>query len=466
MSLTATYDQANARVELVTNGLVTAGTTIFSIQRGPTALGPWTGVRGAVNQTVTVDTDQTWYDYEYEAGPGTTNYYRVIAQDGPELVGYGSVGSDAATPVDLTMTWHASTQPGDVLVLATVGSISSSGPTIFYDLHGQNGWIFASAWAASNGVAVWFFVKEVVAGDTYSTTLTYSSTPGDMEFVGQIATFRNVNPNVLNSGRYTDQPATTNLVRYAPLPAPDENHSLVVVFGGAEGAVWSSASPPAGFTIIDDPTFFSALGASLAWAYQIQGSASALSSGDFTAASGSYSETQKLGASLMLSYDPTNATSSELFADDVDTPLTEVWLKDPLRPPRNTVVEVASPSQIRMASRSGLFDIKDRADPIEISDIRRSKSWTQRWVYRTFTELDSLVELFASGRTLFLHVPARGSLPDCPPWPRNLPGGYISVGDLSQEEAPDVPIPGTLTAPVQEVAAPSPELGYLEEPTP
>jgi hypothetical protein len=461
MTLVVTYDEPDARTVLVTTGLVTAGAAIFSIQRGPTSSGPWTGVRGAVNVNVTTDAAQTWYDYEYDAGPNVINYYRVLGQEGPRFIGYGTPGTDATDPYTLTMGWHASTLPGDVLVMALAGATSAD-PLGFVIPGG--GWSYAGGNYFANGAAVEIFIKQVVVGDAGPTVFTLTcGTP--IEFIGQIATFRNVRPVVLGTGN-RQGPAATNLIGYAALPAPAENHAMVIILGGARDTSWSSAAPPAGFIIIDDPTFFSALGANLVWAYQVQGLSAALVSGSFTAASGSYSTTEKTGASMMLAYDAVTAASTELFTGSVATPLSVVWLKDPLAPPRNMIVQVGSPTQIRDAARSGLFDIKDRAEPVEISEIRRARNWTQRWIFTTFPELDALLTLFAPGRTLLLHVPARGTVPVCEPWPRNLPGGFIYVGDISEEPAPDAAIPGVLVAPVQVVAAPVPELDYVEVPVP
>lgn len=466
MTLVATYNQAEARVELVTTGLLTAGAIVFSIQRAPSPSGPWTNVRGVVDKQATTNSAQTWYDYEYSPGPDVTNYYQVISKTGPLVVGFGTPSSAGpANPVNLSAGWHASTAVGDVLVAEFVGTgvnASSWPPAI-----SGSGWTLISSVVDNGGVnpstAVW--MKQVQSGDSGPTTVSHSYT-GNGYAQLQVITLRNVNPVVtgLNQISFDNQATSTTQIRYGLLFTPPDDHSLILVAGASSGTTgWTSVAASAGFTIIDDN---GASRASTVWQYQVQTTAAAVPAGIMTITGGSHGQNMKIAFSMSIQYNPDSSAVTTLFTDDVDTPLTEVWLKDPLRPPRNIAIQVASPTQIRLAARSGLFDIKGRAEPIEISEIRRASSWTQRWVFTTFAELDALLELFASGRTLLLHVPARGDIPDCPPWPRNLPGGYIYVGDVAQETAPDEPIPGTMTAPVQIVAAPDPGQGYLESPVP
>lgn len=468
MTLVATYDQPNARVALVTTGLLTAGATIFSIQRAPTNSGPWTDIRGAADQVATTNSAQTWYDYEYDPGPDVTNYYRVISKTKAAFVAAGTV-SQAYTggPSTLTPGLPAGLATGDVMLMTVTQSVDCNNddgvwPPVI------SGWTLVST-SPSSTMATALFMRVATASESAPTFNRVVNSGLLSVESAQIAAFRYVRPVVLNNAwRNTGQPASTTQVGFPALTAL-ENHSMYVAIG-LSADVWTSVAATASWTLISatastDRTVSACTSASsIAWQYQSQSGAANISAGVMAITGGSHS--LKNGATLALSYDPTNAPTSVLFSDDVDTPLDEVWLKDPLRPPRNMVVQVASPSQMKFVARSGLFDVKGRAEPIEISEIRRAMSWTQRWAFTTFDELDGLVELFAPGRTLLLHVPARGDLPDCPPWPRNLPGGYIYVGDVTEETGPDVAIPGTMTAPVQIVAAPDPGLDFLEDPVP
>lgn len=468
MSLSATYDQTNAVVELTVDGLATAGATIASIQRSTDGV-TWTGVRGAINIPVTGDGPDVYLDYEFTPGPGVTNSYRVVSQDGPEFVGVGTADSGEDNGVTLAPSIPAGAQVGDLLVLF-VGNSTLVGAHVIEHADAWP-WTLLGQSPGYNGnddlpmrTAIYAKVAEV--GDTVSTLGISGAIGSSAAGIAQVAAFRNVRPVLLGVNRApeADQPAATDEVEF-PALAVAEDFALALAFG-ASAVAWTSAAAPSPFTLMDDPTFNGSTDdVSIAWAYDARGAAGIVASDVFTITGGTHNPDDKRGWTIALSYDSANAPVTELFVDDVDTPLDETWLKDPLRPERNMVVEVASPVGVRYAARSALFDIKGRAEPIEVSEIRRTRSWTQRWIARTFTELDALVELFSTGRTLLLQVPARGTLPECPPWPRSLPGGYISVGDVTEETAQDAPLPATLTAPVQIVAAPCAELAVCEPET-
>jgi hypothetical protein len=465
VSLSATYDQPNAVVELTVDGLATAGAAIASIERS-TDQATWTGVRGAVNFEVTGDGAEVFLDYEFTPGPGVTNYYRVVSQDGPEFIAVGTADSEQANGMTLTPGLPVGAQVGDILVMF-VGVSTATGA------HGINdpaGWILLGKSPGYLGtddlpMRTAIYAKVAEAGEATPSVTISATIASSCAGIAQVAAFRNVRPVLLGAveAQEADQPAATDEVEF-PALAVAEDFALALAFG-ASAVAWTSAAAPSPFTLIDDPLINNTNDASLAWAYDVRGAAGTVASDVFTITGGTHNPSDKRGWTVALSYDSANAPVSTLFTDDVDTPLDEVWLKDPLRPARNMVVEVASPVGVRYAARSALFDIKGRVEPIEVSEIRRTRSWTQRWIFRTFTELDALVELFSTGRTLLLQVPARGTVPECPPWPRNLPGGYISVGDVTEETAPDASLPGTLTAPVQIVAAPCAELAVCEPET-
>jgi hypothetical protein len=461
VTISATYDEPNAVVELTVTGLLTAGAAIATIERSQDNV-TWTPVRGAANIPVTGDGPDVYLDYEYAAGPGVTNYYRVIAQDPIELIGVGPAWDDEGNGFVMVPAYVGGTQAGDVIVLyvtmtSSTGSMAIEAPA---------GWTLLAKSPGYNGaddlpVRTAIYAKTATGGGAVAVTIT-GALGGNAAAVAQTATFRNARLVSLGAAQAPedDQPASTTQIEFPALSVV-EDYAVSLIFG-ASGETWTSAAVPSPFTLLDDPTYNGTLDASLAWGYDIRGAAGTVGLGVFTITGGTHNPDDKRGWTAALSYDTANAPTSVLFSDDVDTPLAVVWLKDPLRPALNMVVEVASPSGMRHASRSGLFDIRGRAEPIEVSEIRRTRSWTQRWVFQTFEDLDNLLDLFSTGRTLLLQVPARGETPECPPWPRNLPGGYISVGDVVEETAPDASLPGTLTAPVQVVAAPCADLVVCE----
>lgn len=448
MSLTLNYDQGNARVEIVVDGLQTAGATLFTVERSTDQVN-WTRVRGAIDQPVIDDDPILFFDYEYTPGPGVTNFYRVLLQDGPKFVGVGAhdYSTGSATPA-----LPGGIQEGDLLVLWGISQGAS-----FHFVSIPSDWGELSPLGKPIACDVWVAVKRATSSEVAPTI----SGPG-RTILAQVAAFRNVGDRVLdltNLGQ-ASQPGPAGELHF-PGVFVQQGFVTALVLGARVGE-WTSVAASTGFTLIDDPSETSGNDLSLAWQYQIQSSAQPIPS-DFMAVTGGTS-TNQAANTVTFPYEPDPTAVSVGFTDSVDTPLDVAWLKNPLRPPRNMIVELGRPMRIRRAARSGLFDIKGRADPIEVTEQRRSRSWVQPFAVKTFDEADGLDDLVDPGETLLLHVPGRGDPEDCPPWPDDLPGGYIHVGDMEEERAPDSSLPRIYTAPVQKVAAPRPELGYIEPP--
>ena len=449
MSLTLDYDQDNARVEIVVDGLQTAGAVLFTIERSTDQVN-WTRVRGAINQAVTDDDPILFFDYEYAPGPGVTNFYRVIGQDGPEFVGVGTHDYHATGSV--TPGLPAGVQEGDLLIIWAIAQGAS-----FHIINTPSGWQRLSPLGRPTASEVYAFVKIAESGEVAPTLTGNVSSK-----LAQMAAFRNVADEVLdlqNMGA-NDQPGPAGELHFPGVSVPEDFVTVVVL--GARGGDWTSVAASTGFTLIDDPSETSGNDLSLAWQYQIQSAAQPIPT-DFMAVTGGTSTFGNAGNTVTFPYSPGPSSSTVLFSDSVATPLEVAWLKNPLRPPRNMVVKLGRPTQLRRAARSGLFDIKGRADPIEVTEIRRSIAWVQPFVADSFGESDGLLDLFEPGETLLLHVPGRDDSPGCPP-SQDLPGGYIHVGDVVEERSPDKSLPRAFTAPVQKVAGPRPELGYIEPP--
>lgn len=469
MSLMLDYDQDNARVEITVDGLQTAGAVLFTIERSTDQVN-WTRVRGAINQPVIDDDPILFFDYEYTPGPGVTNFYRVVGQDAAEFVGVGAAThvNQAGSLGVQTFTLPAGIQEGDLLIAwiaarrtAIVGD-GVVGQAPFSPSWQSLGWSFAHVNVISRsdpagpGSQICASFMKIAGPSESNPQVVVAGSPVSC----QIAAFRNVQAEFLNArvNAGADNSNAQN-ISVEPLSIPDD-HALVMAFGVKQDD-WTSVTPPSGFTEIDESSTTLGEDQGLTWSYQIQTQAQNIPAGQFTVTGGSTANS--VGLISAFPYDPGASSSTVLFSDSVATPLEVAWLKNPLRPPRNTIVKLGRPTQLRRAARSGLFDIKGRADPIEVTEIRRSIAWVQPFVADSFGESDGLLDLFEPGETLLLHVPGRDDSPGCPP-SQDLPGGYIHVGEVVEERSPDKSLPRAFTAPVQKVAGPRPELNYIEPP--
>lgn len=102
---------------------------------------------------------------------------------------------------------------------------------------------------------------------------------------------------------------------------------------------------------------------------------------------------------------------------------TEPWLKVPAAPFLNTPVVIVDRGDMTNRSRSALFDIKDRTDPIQVGGIRSSVSYTLQLLTETAADEQNLEYSLSTGDVIFLHLPADE---------HTVPGGYFSVADVTR----------------------------------
>lgn len=128
----------------------------------------------------------------------------------------------------------------------------------------------------------------------------------------------------------------------------------------------------------------------------------------------------------------------------------QVWLKSIRHPFLNRKITVTDFSDVERPARGGLFDVKGRSVPVEVSDVRGSQRFTIDLKTETLTESRDLDLMVASGGPMFVHVPA-----DCP-----VPGGYVALGDTGQRRPTrSAKSPRRyITLPCTVIAAPGPDV--------
>ena len=133
------------------------------------------------------------------------------------------------------------------------------------------------------------------------------------------------------------------------------------------------------------------------------------------------------------------------------TPITQeldaVWLKVPAAPFLNQRVDVADRSEVTRRSRSGLFDVVGRSNPVMVGDVASSIAYTLSLFTADGAEESNLDYVFASGEVVFLHLPSTVNY---------LQGGYFAVGDSSRVPVSMVSTTRRWTVPLTGVAAPGP----------
>ncbi|HEX5996293.1 MAG TPA: hypothetical protein VFY84_14220, partial [Jiangellales bacterium] len=127
---------------------------------------------------------------------------------------------------------------------------------------------------------------------------------------------------------------------------------------------------------------------------------------------------------------PVREVVDELAATTTPT-LDGVWLKSTSDPSLNRKVTVTGFSPFRRRGRAGIFDVKGRADPVAVTDVRSSKAFRLDLRTDPPAEVDGIDELLDGGEALFIQAPTTGRL-------SRVPTGYVTVADSAQEVLPTV----------------------------
>lgn len=120
------------------------------------------------------------------------------------------------------------------------------------------------------------------------------------------------------------------------------------------------------------------------------------------------------------------------------------WLKFVADPGSNQPVTLTDWSEIGRKSRTGLFEVLDREDPIAVSSVHSSRTFSVEVVCENVDETNRLDQALRRGIPCYLQVPAQ--LP--------LPSIYASIGDYSWRRPARRSQRAIFTIPLTEVAAP------------
>lgn len=120
---------------------------------------------------------------------------------------------------------------------------------------------------------------------------------------------------------------------------------------------------------------------------------------------------------------PEGAADTVIATATVTLPATNpgVWLKFIVQPALNQRVALIDWSEIARPSRTTLYDVINRAEPVAVTDVHGSRRITVTLRTATNDEADQLDTALSQGRPLFFHVPDTLALPSM----------YAVAGDYS-----------------------------------
>jgi hypothetical protein len=125
-----------------------------------------------------------------------------------------------------------------------------------------------------------------------------------------------------------------------------------------------------------------------------------------------------------------------------------VWLKFITSPALNRRLEFMGRTEITRASRTAVYDVQGRSDPVVVSDVHSSRRMTIRCKTETPAQAAVLDTALRSGLPCYLQVPET----------INTPSMYAVIGDYSAEAPALRSRRNVFTIPLIEVAAPPPSI--------
>ena len=157
--------------------------------------------------------------------------------------------------------------------------------------------------------------------------------------------------------------------------------------------------------------------------------------------------TGREGVYRVRSYDASDVlveTQTGAFTATLDA----VWLKFMARPYLNRMVTVTDWTEIERRSRNGLFEVVGRADPVAITDVHSSRSFTLSLLAETLDEASQLDFALSQGLVILLHCPDGCGVPTM----------YAAIGDYTEARTSRRGVRRRFDIPLTEVAKPGPDV--------
>jgi hypothetical protein len=416
MVLTLTYESTLSRVRASANGLIDAMTV--SLQRSTDQI-RWATVRGGA-ALVPASGVATLDDYEFS--PDVINYYRVrgggVFDNFARTVAAGGWGTASSG-----QAWTVAGTAADYSVTSGVGRISTVTINSLY---------LARVEAGATDVTVQASVTIPVVPTGNAITARVAGRLADVNnyYEAQVFVGTSGAVTLAITKRVAGTGSTLASVALSETHSAGNTwHIKLDVAGSALSAkAWKSATEP------DD--------------WQVETTDTSLTTGTQVAAL-ARRETGNTNGTVNIDFDNlvVESPATTLATANITPALGGVWLKSISRPFLNQRATIVGVSEITRPSRTGVFEVMGRSNPVAVSDVRGSRRWTYTLLTETAEAADNLDLLVASGDTVFVHVPAD----------QNVPGGYVSIGE-STELRFGSPPERVWTLPVTEVAAPGPDV--------
>jgi hypothetical protein len=123
-----------------------------------------------------------------------------------------------------------------------------------------------------------------------------------------------------------------------------------------------------------------------------------------------------------------------------------VWLKFITQPALNRRLEFMGRTEVSRESRTAVYQVQNRSDPVVVSDVHSSRQFTIKVKTESAQDTDALDHALRQGLACYLQVPAG----------INCPSVYAAVGSYSFEPPALKSARNVWSIPLVEVAPPPP----------
>lgn len=420
MSITATYlgDISRVRVEMAS---ISSDADYVKMERSTDGIN-WTTVRGGdvvpiVAGTAKID------DYEFQAG--VQNTYRASYVDS-SLITFVASGTHATgNNVSVVPGLPAGMQPGDLMFAICATTTGAGGPA-------PAGWAIEADYGP-----IRVYTKRFVTGDT-APTITFTGGAAGASTSAVILAWHNMQPGFTTING-TINSSAQNLTATAPVTADGPNREYIFMAWKANGAATAASTiPNFGSTVV----LANALGAGQSLFYSRISAASNIPSvpGSSVTVTGGVAA---ISRTLMFVYKAADFLTQETV--NITPTLTGFWLKNPGRPGLNVQIEITACGEISREARTGLFAVLGRNNPVAVTDVQSSRSFTIEIDVNGYAAMLDMDNRLATGEPLFLQGPVVGDF---------VPTTYVVTGTVSYRQDAKGSDSLTFIIPMTEVAKP------------
>ena len=411
MTLTATYSDDLSRVRLSFTG-APEGADSAQIERSTNGI-TWTAVRGGQNIPI-VSGSGAVDDYEFV--PGVENIYRVSYGDADPITYVGKGSVETGNNASLTPSLPSGLAVGDLMLLAVSIRNTDAYPNEI------EGWT-----VVNDGGNVGLYARRYQAGDTAPTVTFTGGSDGD-DTLANIAAWRNAS-EVPHAKTSQLNASAQNM--NTPAVAVTVDNTLSVFIGWKQDA-WDNVTDV--LSEITEIVNVSGDGAAMVWNYYIQTDATNWNTGQYTVNGGAPAISRVL--STVFPPAPWISQETATITPEID----KIWFIRPDAPYLNTKIEdPVGLLSIERKARASTFDVIGKREPLAITDVRSSKSYTIGVHITNDNEAARIDLLLDAGAPVLMHYPPKIRLKDA----------FVLIGDSTYDDETS-----TYTLPMTEVAGP------------